>query len=199
MTQGPRRARWTILSTGPAAEMQHVFLGQPHQLEESSAWLRSQKAWGVSVQEQDFAPLRLEELPESILALTGVAAAVDTLSERVARLSSEVQAIRKEVADLTAQQEERPITTVATIHDLGKAGLTLTRPMQIVVEEYPEEVVARFPEVGASAAAESEFEAIELLKADIVSLYWDLVATPRKKLGRAPVRWLQVLSQVVRR
>ncbi len=52
-------------------------------------------------------------------------------------------------------------------------------------------------EVEAFASANTEFEAIELLKADIANLYLDLTKTPPEKLGRAPKRWLEVLSLLI--
>ncbi len=201
MTDEPTDIAWDIPTKDVFAERTHVvaFPGQPHRV--ASRRVRSpwQFFWvGASAQE-DYVPYQFGEASQNAEALAEVLGAVENLGERVARLSSEVRSVMKEVAELRADQEHRPTTSVATIHDLRRDDLSLNGPIQIVVEEYPEEVVARFPEVGASAAAESEFEAIELLKADIADLYLDLVATPRKKLGRVPLRWLEVLSQLVNR
>lgn len=200
MTDEPTDFAWDIFAKDVFTERTHVvaFPGQPHRLASSRVGWASQLFWGGAPPQEDFVPYQFAELTERSEALVEVGVAVESLTQHVANLSAEIRSLKKEIAELRAEQGERPISTVATIHDLGRDDMSLEAPIQIIVEEYPEEVVAKFPEVGAIATADSEFEAIELLKADIAGLYLDLKAMARKKMGRAPRRSLQILSRLLR-
>ena len=199
MTDEPTDIVRDIREANLFAEVKHVFAfpDQPHRLVPRRVRWSSHFFWGGAPAQEEYAPYQVVDVPESAEALAEVGVAVDSLSQHVTNLSAEIRSLKNEIAELRAANQERPTCTVATIHDLGRDDVTLAGPIQIVVEEYPEEVVAKFPEVGAFATADSELEAIELLKADIASLYLELTAMPRKKMGRAPKRWLQILSRLV--
>ena len=67
----------------------------------------------------------------------------------------------------------------------------------IVIEEYPDETVARWPEVEAFGSGATEAEAIAILKQDIVSLFEDLVAFSDDELGKLPRGWKRILLRII--
>jgi len=174
-------------------ETKHVlFSSKPHfsKFGRRVAGFPAYGSWGIGPEEEQFEPFSLADLATGVMAVAGIASAV-------ANLTAEIGALRAEVRELRAELVSRPISRVAVIHDIGYKALRLREPLQILIEEYSEEVVARLPEVEAFASADTEFEAIELLKADIAALHSELSRTPAKELGRAPKRWQEILTALI--
>jgi hypothetical protein len=84
----------------------------------------------------------------------------------------------------------------STIYELGIAEHELTSPIQIVLEEYQKETVARLPELNLYASADTDTEAIIGLKQEIVKLYEDLESSNRR-LGPLPESWLRTLRKLI--
>ena len=116
--------------------------------------------------------------------------AIDSALEQVVGLSARLQALEERLAG-------QGVTRQAMLCDLGHEGYSLKCPISVVVEEYDEETVARFPEVEAFASAATEGEALTLLKQDIIELYDELLASDEDELGKLPRQWRRVLSQLM--
>jgi hypothetical protein len=91
-----------------------------------------------------------------------------------------------------------PIKWVTQLRDLGEEGYSLVEPVQIVVEEYPDDsVVARLPEAEVFGEGNSEAEALQNLRCAILDLYDDLTEATPDSLGDAPRVWLRVLERII--
>ena len=116
--------------------------------------------------------------------------------ESLADLKEQVSNLQKQVAELTEAVEDTVKISNATIYELGDGQYELTTPMQIVLEEDQEETVARIPELNLYASADTDSEAINELKQEIINLYEDLQSSDRK-LGPLPESWLQTLRKLI--
>jgi len=94
----------------------------------------------------------------------------------------------------------RPVKWTTQIRDLGDEAYVLLEPVQIVIEEYPDDsVVARFPEVEAFGEGETEPVAIMNLKIAILDLYDEMMEAPADELGKAPKMWRRILDRIIAR
>jgi len=116
--------------------------------------------------------------------------------ESLADLKEQVSNLQKQVEELTEAVEDTVKISNATIYELGDGQYELTTPMQIVLEEDQEETVARIPELNLYASADTDSEAINELKQEIINLYEDLQSSDRK-LGPLPESWLQTLRKLI--
>lgn len=116
--------------------------------------------------------------------------------ESVAKLREEVSDLRGRVDKLTELVRDTAKIYNATIYELGNTQYELTRPIQIVLEEDEEETVARIPELNLYASADTDSEAINELKQEVINLYEELESSHRK-LGPLPQSWLQTLRKLI--
>ena len=75
-----------------------------------------------------------------------------------------VDGLRARVNQIEHELEDRPRTYILAITDLGDERYTLVSNISIVLEEYKDEVVARWPDVGVYASGTTESEAIAGIK-----------------------------------
>ncbi len=108
-----------------------------------------------------------------------------------------IEALADLVGQLQMEMERQPTVTNAQIWDLDSEKYRLREPILIVLEESPDEVIARFPEVEAVGVDSTEPEAILALKRDIVALYKDLTSSKSEELGRLPRMWLRILKRLI--
>lgn len=116
--------------------------------------------------------------------------------ESVAKLREEVSELRGKVDELTELARNTAKIYNATIHELGDIQYELTMPIQVVIEEDEEEIVARIPELNLYASADTDSEAINELKQEVIDLYKELESSDRK-LGSLPRSWLQTLRKLI--
>jgi len=83
------------------------------------------------------------------------------------------------------------------IHDLGEAGYSLAHPIQIVLNIHPDEVCADWPEVNLQGRGETEKEAMDNLKKEILDAYDDLMETPYEQLAGSMPAYKRILSGVI--
>ena len=140
---------------------------------------------------QDFAPLRQAELPKLLEAGFG------SILERMESLSNEMQALQQRLADVEQAFAAQPRCRQAALYDLGSERYELRQPLGVQLEEYEEEAVARIPELDVFASADTDSEALGLLKREVVTLYEELAATPVERLGERPLAWLRLLERVI--
>ena len=121
-------------------------------------------------------------------------------SEELQSLENKVLPIYDTIARLKELGEElqtRPIIRNTNIWELNSERYRLKHPINIVIEEYPDETVARWPEVEAFGSGATEAEAIAILKQDIVSLFEYLVAFSDDELGKLPQGWKRILLRII--
>ena len=94
---------------------------------------------------------------------------------------------------------DRPATFCAVLTDLNSADYSLLAEIEIVVEEYPDEVVARWPEVEVYANGVTESEALSGLKRQITELFDELETAKPATLGRLPLSWRRILKSTIQR
>lgn len=116
--------------------------------------------------------------------------------ESLADLKEQVSNLQKQVEELTEAVKDAVKISNATIYELGDSQYELTTPMQIVLEEDQEETVARIPELNLYASADTDSEAINELKQEVLKLYEDLVTSDRV-LGPLPKSWLETLRKLI--
>ena len=85
---------------------------------------------------------------------------------------------------------------IVPINSLKKSGYTLNQPIYISIETDEDSVIASLDDVEAFAYAETEFEAVNGLCDEIVTLYEYLRAS-RNNLGLLPEKWLGYLDSVI--
>lgn len=133
-------------------------------------------------------------LARSIVELTG-ASQSDSASMRAVR--AQVEQLEHKIEELVGELRQRPVISSVTLLDLGIESLALAQPVQIVIQQYDEEVTASWPETEAFGSGSSPSEAILALKRDIVALYSDLQSTPDEELGALSLVWKRALRRVV--
>ncbi len=116
--------------------------------------------------------------------------------ESLADLKGKVSDLQRQIGELTEAIQETVKTYNATIYELGNNEYDLTMPLQIVLDEGQEETVARIPELNLYASADTDSEAINELKQEVINLYEDLESSDRK-LGPLPQSWLQTLRKLI--
>lgn len=140
---------------------------------------------------EDFAPLRQAELPQLLEAGFG------NIVQQMESLSNQMEALQQRLAQVEEALAAQPRCRQAVLYDLGTQMYELKQPLTVQVEEYDDEAVARIPELNVFASATTDTEALALLKAEIVSLYDELAASPAEELGEKPAAWLALLKHLV--
>jgi vacuolar-type H+-ATPase subunit I/STV1 len=116
--------------------------------------------------------------------------------ENLAELRDSVSKLEKQVNELKEMIQERAKIYGATMYELGDSQYELTGPIQIVIEEDEVETIARIPELNIYASADTDTEAINLLKREVVRLYEELENSDRK-LGQLPRSWRAMLRRLI--
>ncbi len=111
------------------------------------------------------------------------------------QLSTAVQAI----ADIQGTLAERPIVAMTALYSLSSETLELIRPLPVAIEQYENEVIARWPEAGASGQGSSEMEAIAELRRDIADLFEELNAAEERPLGGHTLLVRELLASIIRK
>ena len=112
-------------------------------------------------------------------------------------LGREISLLRQEVENISRELRCRPVVKPVALVDLGAGTLILRQPIQIVIEEYEDEVTASWPETEAFGSGDTESEAILALKRDIASLYDDLMSTSDSELGTLALGWKRTLGRLI--
>lgn len=69
-------------------------------------------------------------------------------------------------------------------------------PLTIVIEEYPDEVIARCVETESYGSGNTELEAIDELRHQLVDLYLELRDTPDTELVAPASTWKRLLEDI---
>ena len=85
---------------------------------------------------------------------------------------------------------------IVPINSLKRPGYRLTQPIYITIETDEDTVIASLDDIEAFAYGDTEFEAINGLCDEIITLYEDL-NEHRNNLGILPEKWLGFLDSVI--
>jgi hypothetical protein len=85
---------------------------------------------------------------------------------------------------------------IVPLNSLKHPKYHLKFPLYITLEFEEDKVLASFDDLEAFAYADTEFEAIDRLREEVVQLYEDL-QEDRENLGPLPEKWLQYLEEII--
>jgi len=85
---------------------------------------------------------------------------------------------------------------IVPLNSLKKQGYTLKRPIFITIEMDEDLIIASLDDIEAFASADTEFEAVNSLCEEIITLYEDLRKN-QHELGILPQKWLAFLDEVI--
>ena len=156
-------------------------------------WAEQQRRWVFAV---GGTPIPSGE-PEQERELAKLSRTVQQLGKRIDGLATRAQQMEATLNEIRRELRDRPITSQSTIYDLNNTKFTLRMPIPIVIEDYEQEVLARFPELELHGEGATEPEAIASLKREFVELYDDLSGSNQDELGKLPKQWLTTLLNLV--
>ncbi len=114
------------------------------------------------------------------------------------QLSNEIRELLEEVKELRTELSGRPLVSTILLSNLNDVRVTVANPISVIVEEYDEECLARWPEVNAYGIGSTLSEAIHYLKDNIVELYYDLANRDEEILGDIADETLRTLRSYIR-
>jgi len=93
---------------------------------------------------------------------------------------------------------DRPLAIyTAQLFDLGTHPYTLLSPVLVVMETYPDEVVAKLPFCDLYATGKTDSQALMKLKDEIVDTYERLEEIGDDHLGPLPREWLRTFRMLI--
>lgn len=93
--------------------------------------------------------------------------------------------------------DKEPLVKTIEIASLGSENLELIRNIPVSLEIYDDEAIAEFVDVEAKGFGETESEALENLKNNLISLYCE-IKEDEANLGPLPKKWLIVLKELIK-
>ncbi len=111
-------------------------------------------------------------------------------------LNKKLSSLEKQMTELATAVQNTSKICNATIYELNSSKYNLSMPVQIVLEEDQQETVARIPELNLYASGDTDSEAINELKEEVVNLYEELLSSD-KTLGPLPKSWLYTLKRLL--
>lgn len=120
------------------------------------------------------------------------------LTAKGSLVSGSLNAFEQDLARRVAVLETKPTTLGIKIYDLDTDKFVLTEPVDVVLTVYPDEVLARIPDLEIYGEGTIDSEAISDLKLELIDLYEDLNNTLNEKLGKKPRAWKRIINQLVR-
>lgn len=148
-------------------------LGQP-MWSPSRAWTTQQKENYIPLKEAELA--LMASLRSDFLLIKNSMEQLNTLLQRI---------------------HDRPIAYTAKIFDLNNDELRLKQTLDITIERFEDECIARIPELEAFGSGDTESVAIMELKREIANLYDDLIQSDINELGTLPTMWLRILKTMI--
>lgn len=116
---------------------------------------------------------------------------VKKFTDRISKLETEFRKFKKEQS-----QSKSPVLKEVKVLNLGDDRIRLTREIPIHLEVSSDEVIASFIDAEVTGFGETESEALDHLKENIVSLYFDLIED-ENNLGPLPKKWLMALKDII--
>jgi hypothetical protein len=147
----------------------------------------------AAVKKAEQADIRARVTTEAIKKATedAIQAAAET------KISTKVNSIEKRLGNIEDTLEEGR-TYNAVIYELNNPQYSLSTPIQIIIIEDKEEIIARIPELNLYATGDTDTEAIYNLKSELIELYEELNNT-EYKLGPLPKSWLATINKLMLR
>lgn len=113
--------------------------------------------------------------------------------------SKKIISLLKKVDEHLTLIKDRPLIRDATLRDLNSRKYFLKENLEILIEEYPDEIITQWPEVEIFGHGATQPEAMLDLKNEIIDLYEDLLKTKKRELGRLPKMWLRILNRIIKK
>ncbi|MFQ5455285.1 MAG: hypothetical protein ACE5EA_03640 [Nitrospirota bacterium] len=110
-----------------------------------------------------------------------------------ADISSRIYMLENRIKKL----EQRFHVINTKIHDLPASLYRLIQPIDVILEIYPDEVIAIIPELELWSDGLTQIEALNNLKMELLDLYDDLNESPNEKLGEFPKSWKRIINSFI--
>ncbi len=111
-----------------------------------------------------------------------------------------LQVVQSEQISYYAKQILKKIEAnfkIIPLNSLRDEKYPLKHPIYITIEHENDQIIASFDDVEAFAYASNEFEAVDLLCAEIIALFIDLMED-QENLGPLPQKWLAILQHFIK-
>ena len=118
------------------------------------------------------------------------------ISEKLELLNNKVSNLQEKIEGISEALQDTLKIYNATIYELNNPKYRITTPIQILIIDDDEDIVARMPELNIYASGDTDTEAIYELKQEIIRLYEDL-NNSENKLGPLPESWLNTLNKLI--
>jgi hypothetical protein len=128
-------------------------------------------------------------------------AVADREAERQETMTA-LNTLKKDVAGLVRQikkLKETPITSAATINTLATFGLTVRKPIPIIIQGCGEDFSASFLDANIGATGDTAQEAFHNLCDILAAKYSLFESLPGERLGREPARQFAVMREFIGR
>lgn len=114
-------------------------------------------------------------------------------------ISKRFDMLQKQIEHLIHILTNRPSIRNVVLRDLNSKKYLLEENIEILIEEYPDEIIAHWPEIEVFGHGITQPEAILGLKNEIIDLYEDLSSTKKKEMGKLPEMWLRILKKIIKK
>lgn len=123
-----------------------------------------------------------------------------TASEELSHSSIRLDRLDEKIDRYREEFQDKPLCKTIAIYDLDSDRYSLNFPLNIELEIYEEEVIARFSELELWSSGSNESEAIMGFKEQLVCMTDDLLGFERdgKKLGKLPKMWLNTIKKIIK-
>jgi hypothetical protein len=122
-----------------------------------------------------------------------------SLSEQflLLQLSELVEEVKGLNNNLKALINDNPTILREKIYSIPSEDYELRNAIDIILKIYPDEVLALIPELEIYGEGRNEFEAVKILKLELIDLLEDIYEVPEDELGDAPKLWKKTLKSMV--
>lgn len=110
-----------------------------------------------------------------------------------------LQAVESEKISFYARKILKKIESnfkIIPLNSLRNMEYSLKYPIYITIEHENGHVIASFDDIEAFAYSDNEFEAVDLLCKEIITLFEDLMES-KENLGPLPQKWLSILQNFI--
>ena len=128
----------------------------------------------------------------SIVETSAIQSHIRVLYKSVEQLYKKLEEVNEKIIAL----ENKSIIKNIKILSLDDDRLKIIRDIPVLLEIYEDEVIAKFVDVEVSGFGETEYEALDNLKRNIVSIYYEL-KEDKDSLGPLPQKWLEILKNII--
>lgn len=126
-------------------------------------------------------------------------APLESMTLAVYGLIRQVWNLENRVKELSESLSSKPNMVSFFLTDLSSEDYIVSSPMSAILEIYENEAIAQLVDLDAFGSGVTPTEAIQDLKAQVITLFEDLQDSRPEELGAAPERWKKFLSEHIKK